>query len=65
MDLREFLKNINEMVEENPEILDHDVIINVDDYLTCLYVTERPSIGLFEDQEYTEDTEVYNVILIN
>ncbi len=65
MDLKEFLDNINKMVENYPEILDYDVIVNVDDYLTCLYVTETPSIGLYEDQEYTEDTETYNAILIN
>lgn len=66
MKLKEFMNNLQEMIKENPEILEFDVIYSSDDDgngYGKLYTT--PMVGLYEDGEFTTDDEEQNAICIN
>lgn len=52
MNLKEFLKNINTLIEKDPSILEMSVITSIDDEgngYNELYFT--PSVGMFIDNE--------------
>ena len=75
MKLKEFLENLNELVKENPQVLEYEVIYAKDDegngFSEIVYT---PSVGfLDDDSEFTDEVsedwdeleEEPNVICIN
>jgi hypothetical protein len=53
MKLKEFLNNIQKMVEEDPSLLELDVITSKDDEGNGFEeVYYSPSVGVFEDSEF-------------
>lgn len=55
MTLKEYLENLNEFIAEHPEALEYEVVTSADDegnYYNPVHYT--PSIGLFEDGEFTQ-----------
>ena len=68
MKLKEYLKELNRMVEENPAILEYTVIYSSDDegnsYAGVYYT---PSTGNFEpeEQEFEPDLEPTNAVILN
>ena len=71
MKLKDFLKNINELVKQNKELLELEVVYSVDDEGNEFQkVVFSPSIGTYEDGEFMvfeEDSHKgdLNVICIN
>jgi hypothetical protein len=75
MTLKEYIENLNEFVKENPEALEYEVVTSADDegnYYNPVHYT--PSMGLFEDGEFTHqdnfeeceiDNEDANAVCIN
>jgi len=58
MILKDFIKNLNEFVEENPETLDMQVITSIDSEGNGFeYVHYTPSKGLFENHEFIQKDE--------
>jgi hypothetical protein len=75
MKLKEFLENLNELVKENPQVLEYEVIYAKDDEGNGFReVVYTPSVGFLDDEnkytvEESEDWEELeeepNVICIN
>lgn len=76
MKLREYIKNLNEFVDQNPEALDLDVVAAVDDEGSGYnYIWATPSVGIdmedyfifHEDDvtDYLNDGESINVVCVN
>lgn len=75
MNLKEYLKHLNKIVEKNPEALEYEVIYSKDEEGNAFEeVFYKPSIGFLDDEnEYTaidsedwiELEEQPNVICIN
>ncbi len=69
MKLKEFLKNINLIVKNNPEVLDYEVIYSIDDegneYNKVIF---EPEIGIYENREFSSISDYKiepNAIVIN
>lgn len=53
MKLKEYLENLQKLVQENPEVLDYKVIYAIDDEGNRYQEVEfTPIIGIFEDREF-------------
>lgn len=68
MKLRDYIEQLNLIAEENPDVLEYDVIYSSDDegndYQKIHY---GPSIGYYEDREFRQYDEDYepNAVCIN
>ena len=76
MKLREYIKNLNEFVDQNPEALDLDVVTAVDDEGNGYnYIWATPSAGInmegdfiFHEDDvanYLSSGESINVVCVN
>ena len=53
MKLKEFIKQLEELVEKNPEYREFEVVYSVDDEGNQYFPVEyEPSIGLYRDGEF-------------
>lgn len=69
MKLKDYISELNKLVEANPDILELDVIYSVDDEGNEFdYVSYPPSLGMYEDGSFDSDHysgEEINAICIN
>lgn len=58
MKLKEYLKEINKLVEKNPDLLEREIVYSKDDesngYQKVLYT---PTTGTMHDNEFYEDSD--------
>lgn len=53
MKLKEFLKNLNEFIKENPKALEYEVVYAIDEEGNAYNeVCFEPSDGVYKDREY-------------
>lgn len=58
MILKEFLENINKLVEENPSLLNKDVIYSIDDeWNEFKKVHYEPSLWFYEENDFIQSTD--------
>lgn len=63
MKLKEYLKSLNDFVENNPDCLEYEVISSSDDEGNSFNIVHySPSLGVFEDREFIsiEELDEYN-----
>ena len=68
MKLRQFVQNLNVLLEECPESAEFEVITADDDEGNAFHpVNYEPSAGTFTDGEFDADTPIedYNAICVN
>ena len=72
MTLKDYLKELNRLVELHPESLEYEVIYSSDDegneYAKVNYLPSRMSIDNIEDDrflELSEDKNNYNAVIVN
>jgi len=68
MKLKQYAKNLNEFIKENPQALDMDVVTSIDDEGNGFNnVHFTPSTGLLEDGEFDSeaDKEIHNSVCLN
>lgn len=67
MKLKEFIKNLDKFVKENPKALDLDVVTSIDDewnWYNRIYY--EPSVGILDDLDFMESkVECANSVCIN
>lgn len=59
MILKEFLKNLNDLANENPKMLDYQVIISKDDEGNEYKKVQcKSSLGIYENNEFISEFEI-------
>jgi hypothetical protein len=67
MKLKEYVKNLNDLLEQMPETADFDVVTSRDDEGNGYNIVHySPSVGSFdpEDKDFTEEKEL-NAVCVN
>lgn len=66
MKFKDYLKNLNEFVEQFPEILEYDTIYSSDSEGNYFeQVRYSPSLGYYEDGNFNTESDEPNSICIN
>ena len=61
MKLKQYLEILNEMVKDNPEILEYDVIYSSDDEGNNFdFVNYSPTVGEFKEEEFGRGYYTFN-----
>lgn len=66
MKFKDYLKKITKLADDHPELMDSQVVYSRDEegnHFSPVYYS--PSVGLFDDGEYTSGSETLNAVCIN
>jgi len=66
MKLKEYIKNLQNLVDENPEAANYKVVYGIDSEGNGFdTVHHTPSLGNFKDGEFDQESKNKNVVCIN
>ncbi len=65
MKLKEYVKNLTDLLETRPETAEYDVVTSTDDEGNGFNLVHyTPTVGHYEDRDFTEEQEI-NAVCVN